>query len=238
MNKEKKVILFIVEGGSDKIFFSEFEKVFPNYHVLVHVVKGDIFSNRDLKNKSITSVVKEIIQVVLNENSILGLVPSDIETIYQITDTDCCFQVEEFSNMSLTVIRRTKAEKINDVLAIQEYMSTPENDKYKLLFFAPNIEGPLTPEFDPTGKHGGFKQVNMLNLISNLRLQSKGMYWAMKELLDSDEIAPFSEYFDSWDFIRADNNSQGNFTNLKFILDSVEEKNQKINNNIKTHFSN
>lgn len=219
MNNEKKVVLFIVEGGSDKIFFSEFEKVFTEHHVLVHSVKGDVFSNRDLKNQSMKSVVANIISKVLKENSILGLFPSDIEYIFHITDTDCCFQIEEFSNHSLTVIRRAKAEKINNVISIQKYMPSPETEKYKLLYFSPNLEGPLTPEFDLAGKHGGDKQRNMIELLTKLRSADKSFADSIYQLFNNNIIAPFDDYYESWEFIQEYNNSQDNYTNLKFIFD-------------------
>lgn len=224
MNNEKRVILFIVEGNSDRIFFSEYQKLFPDYHVLIHVVKGDIFSNRDLKNQSIKTVVQEIVKKVLRENPVKGLLPTDIAYIFQITDTDCCFQDDQFSNYSLDVIRKAKANKINDVIAMQQYMSNLEYKKYKLLYFSPNLEGALTPSFDPEGKHGGHKQNNMLKLVASMRHHHKGFEYALNQKLNNRAIAPFDEYFESWEFIRETNNSQGNFTNLKFTL-----REEKIN---------
>lgn len=221
MNNEKKVILFIVEGGSDKIFFSEFEKVFTEHHVLVHSVKGDVFSNRNIKNVSMKIIVKEIIEKVLKDNSVLGLIPKDIDYIFHITDTDCCFQQEEFSNYSLTVIRRSKAEKINDVITMQRYMPNDDTEKYKLLYFAPNLEGPLTPSFEVTNQRleGADKSRNMIKLISTLRNDSNSFEESVFKLFNKQEIAPFAEYYQSWDFIREGNNSQGNYTNLKFVFE-------------------
>lgn len=215
MNDEKKVIIFIVEGGSDKIFFGEYKKIFLQHHVLIHVVKGDIFSNRQLKKRSSTSVIKGIVNKVINDNSVLGITREDVQYVYQITDTDCCFQKDKFENDSLAVIRKTKAEKINAIVEMQRYTASDKRT-YELLYLSPNLEGALTPNFDNTNADGVDKSLNMLNLIKHLN-KTGNIKQALNEIVSTDKIAPFDEYFKSWDFIRCDNNCQKPYTNLKFV---------------------
>lgn len=214
MNREKKVIIFIVEGGSDKIFFGEYKKIFTNHHVLIHVVKGDIFTNHQLKNRSTNSVVKEIINKVIKDNSVLGVTLDDVDYIYQITDIDNCFQKDKFSNESLSRIRQIKAEKINAIIELQRY--SKKDRGFDLLFFSPNLEGALTPRFDSKNADGVEKSKNMLKLIREIN--SKGnIEDQLNKMIDNPMIAPFSEYFESWDYIRRDNNCKKANTNLKLI---------------------
>lgn len=92
-NKQKQVVVFIVEGESDRYALEgSFKRFFKGSDVvtgcLVCSACSDITSEFDSSANTIKKNVNELVRRYLSDNKLL---PSDIRQIVQITDTDGVF---------------------------------------------------------------------------------------------------------------------------------------------------
>lgn len=222
--KTRKIILFIVEGVTDKISLGELIDCFvEDFEIRFHVVNGDVTTNYGSTPQTIIAKVNHQIEKFL---SIHGFRKNDLERVVQIVDTDACFVPDD-------IIVEAKVEKIyyeddkvmvvNKEKIIQRNKNKSANLKklssikdinkipYSVYYNSCNLEHVLHNERDlQDAKKRAYSQkfidkyidneAGFINFISDSHFSVKG------------------GYHQTWDFIEEKKRSLERFTNLHLFF--------------------
>lgn len=232
----KKYLLFIVEGLNDKreiqaiiraacgTAFSE------NYVDAYHVHKGDITAEYDSSEKTI---IKKLNKIVLDwrnggEQPFQRIVPSDVQKIIHIVDTDGTF-IPEVSicqtddgkiqyleteihccDRNSTVGRnRKKAKVIRRLLEIKKIDNIP----YQVLFASCNMDHLL---FDNRNPLPNDKGRNAMIFASKCKDKTD-----LQDSIFAEGIRAEGTYVDSWAMIQRGHNSLARHSNINLLLDAI-----------------
>lgn len=225
--KTKKVILFIVEGITDKTSLGGIiDKLVDNEKVRFYISDGDIASDRFTNPQNAVNKVNEHLKRFLDSYSFKK---SDLLQIVHLVDTDGAYisdeyvqagDVEGFVYSTEVIIAKSTARVIERNNRKKQVMnrlaSCPQISKipYAMYYFSCNLEHVLH---------------NEISLDDNLKFEyaerfSDSFYKREREFIDfiSDEkFAVKGSLKETWDFIRLDNNSLKRYTN--FHLYFVQE---------------
>ena len=98
--KSKKVILFIVEGITDKNSLSLIlSKLLSNNHIKFHIVGGDVTTN---KNTTIQNCITKVNDEINKFLSISKFKKTDILEVIHLVDTDGAYVEDEFVKLDNT----------------------------------------------------------------------------------------------------------------------------------------
>lgn len=224
---ERKVLLFIVEGLSDKVSFEgQFVNFFSSFDVQVAVMRCDVT----------TKVYSAEIKSYLNERieefcSIEKLKKTDIKGIVHLIDTDGAFVSEDcikqntsdeteyteneiFAKNRDDIIERNKKKSF--VLKNLCSMRTLAEINYTVYFLSRNLEHVLH------------------NRIENLSDQDKRDLSEAFDDLYADDLPGFltfiadeafavkGDYKQTWDFIKKETNSLKRYSNLHLLFETKE----------------
>ncbi len=162
MGEERKVVLFIVEGVSDKSALENiFQKIYRrNRKIDFKFTKGDISSDPDVTKENVEDRISEVIENFINDKK---LKKSDIFQVIQIFDTDGAYIPDsaikngETSHFvySLDGITCNDIEKVRDrnkrKTTIMDYLlSLHEIDglPYEMYFMSCNLDHALYNEMN------------------------------------------------------------------------------------------
>ena len=234
--KEKRVLLFLVEGTSDKVSLqSIFENHFDSKKVQISVVHSDI--TQEVMASEIKSKLNEKIQEFC---SIDKIKIKDIKQVIHIVDTDGAFikqdnilqnpdgsttsyteeQINAKNRDSIILRNQNKSGVLNTLSKISAITvtsgSTNISVPYSIYYFSRNLEHVLH------------------NLIDNLTDQQKedlsndfdddyeGDSVKFKEFISNPVFAVPGNYKETWDFIKKDTNSLKRFSNIHLLFDETE----------------
>ena len=222
----KKVVLFIVEGISDKTSLELLltELMEEENQIVFEVVDGDITSDKQVNRNNIKKKITEIIK----SGGKSKFRPSDYKEVIHLVDMDACFIQEEkilvdnslnkfiyrddciYAYNKEKVIDRNnrKQSLINLLLSTKTvYTSVP----YRVFYFSCNLEHILHNEVD---------------VEDRLKMQYADKF--QDQYIDNlDDFIDFicnssfsvdKNYKESWDFIKQCNNSIKRFTNFNILL--------------------
>lgn len=223
----KKVVLFIVEGISDKdsleILLDELLE--ENNEVIFQVVGGDITADRDIKKSNIKNGITNIIK----DSGKRKFKPSDYREVIHLVDMDAAFISEENIYEDITLDKfiykddGIYANKINRIIERNNrkqgllnlltstnkvYGSVP----YRVFYFSCNLEHVLHNE--------RIVEKNLKVEYAN-KFQDKYIddLDAFINLICNSEFSVKKEYKESWEFIKQDNNSIKRFTNFNILIE-------------------
>lgn len=220
----KKVILFIVEGISDKNSLALIlSRLIKSNRVEFYVVGGDITSNNNTTLQNCITKVNYCIKNFLKENKFLK---SDILRVVHLIDTDGAYIKDEFVKPS----ENNKLEYRDDCILtkdiksickrnkkkasiLNKLYSTPKiaNIKYSVYYFSCNIEHVLH---------------NEQNLDDELKCDYAdefiekyyGKEGEFVEFLNKSDFAVSGNYDETWNFIKKGLNSLKRNCNLHLLL--------------------
>ena len=226
MNR-KKVVLFIVEGVTDRESLELLltELVQANNQIIFQVVGGDITSDRGVTNTNVKSKIIDIIK----DGGKRKFKPNDYREIIHLVDMDAAFISEKniheddtlnrfsykddgiYSSNREAIIRRNDRKKkiLNLLMSTRKvYRTVP----YRVFYFSCNLEHVL---------HNEREVDDSLKIKYAEDFQDKYIdnLYGFVELLCHSEFTVKEEYKESWDFIKQDNNSIKRFTNFNIFLD-------------------
>lgn len=157
--KSKKVILFIVEGITDKNSLSLIlSKLLSNNHIKFHIVGGDVTTN---KNTTIQNCITKVNEEINKFLSISKFKKTDILEVIHLVDTDGAYVEDEFvkldntdniiykldcmltNKVDLTIERNKKKASILDKLSTNSKIS---RIPYCMYYFSCNLEHVLHNE--------------------------------------------------------------------------------------------
>lgn len=231
MPLSKKVILFIVEGDSEKVFFNPvLNELFPKEEYKFAVVGGDITGDYEVTTKeNIESKLEAIINEYINETKILL---SDIHKIIQVIDTDGAFikdtsiqfHVSDKVLYTHTKIKTNHVEKIikrNKLKKeVVEKLIGTESIKgitYEIYYMSCNLDHVL---FDEPNQSAHCKIDKAIEYADRLY----GNELELLKLLESDVVKHYSDYKKSWEEIFEGENSLRRSSNFNIYINENLKK--------------
>lgn len=222
----KKVLLFIVEGISDResleLILTELGQ--GHSEIIFQVVSGDITSNRNADKNNIQSRLTKIIE----DGGKRKFKPSDYKEVIHLVDMDGAFISEEniYRNSSNTrfiykqdgiyakhvesvMERNNKKQEILNLLTNTNkvYKSVP----YRVFYFSCNLEHVLYDEIQvPDRLKMRYAEIFQDRYIDDLE--------GFIELICNSNFTVKKNYKESWKFIKENNNSIKRFTNFNIFL--------------------
>ncbi len=221
----KKLILFLVEGITDKISFGIiFSEIFSDKNIEFQIIHGDITSDYSISHQNIKEKIKKQIDKFLEKEHFKK---SDIKKIFHIVDTDGAFisddKIEKHSK-KITIYKENKI-MTNNVRQIKN-----RNEKkcrilrklyksnqiygipYKIYFLSCNLE------------HVLHNSANIKNYDKKTSLAEKFEDEYSENITDflkfinSKSIAVDKNYIKSWKYIAKNNNSLKRNCNIHLIF--------------------
>lgn len=230
--RNKKIILFIVEGLSDESALAPIisKLLTKNNKVRFHVMHFDLSSTTDISYQSdnMKIRIKKAIDQFIKKNS--PIKKSDILKVVFITDTDGCFVDEEFikydenakgfvykedgiyANKIENVIKRNqlKANNLNAICSIDKVYNNIDFEAY---YFSTNLEHVLHNEQNADDDFKEEMSFNFADRFIDNHEEEKFI-----EFISDPLIAPQTEYSTSWKFIKESNNSLKRYTNFNVFF--------------------
>jgi hypothetical protein len=231
MESLKKVILFIVEGDSDKVFFDPvLNELFPNEEYKFAVVKGDITGDYEVTTvQNIDNKLKTIIKEYKDEKKIYD---SDIKKIVHIIDTDGAFIDDKYIEFhqsdeilyTNSKIRTNHVDKVIKKNILKKavvnkliHTKTIKNIPYEIYFMSCNLDHVL---FDEPNQKDYEKKKKALEYADSLF----GKETEFLELLESNVIKHYTDYSNSWEDIYNGKNSLRRASNFNCYLNQNLKK--------------
>lgn len=224
--KTKKVILFIVEGVTDKTSLGGIiDKLVSSSLIRFYITGGDITSDRFSNNSNAITKINEHVKGFLARE--LGIKKSDIIQIVHLIDMDGAFiesnqirveDVEEFVYSESTIIASSvdRVVKRNSIKqqVISRLSQCPKisDIPYSMYYFSCNLEHILH---------------NEINLSDALKMEyaerfSDSYYKneaAFVDFIRDKKFAAKGDYKETWEFIKLNGNSLKRYSNFHLFFE-------------------
>lgn len=223
--KTRKIILFIVEGVSDKTSLALIlSKLVKNKNVQFQIVHGDITSNRyttvtNVKTK-IGEQVKKFMSSVYRK--------SDILKVVHLIDTDGAYVDESYikqgevdtfiyspecieaRNIDKVIQRNEKKKKIVNILSTTSKVL--KDIDYCMYYFSCNLEHVLHNECNMDDDKKREVAENFADSFYNREDE-------FVKFIKNESFAVQGDYGSTWEFIKKDNNSLNRYCNFHLFFD-------------------
>lgn len=222
----KKVVLFIVEGTTDResleILLQEI--IEAKREVVFKVVGGDITSNKGVNSDNIKNKINNIIK----DGGKQKFKPSDYLEVIHLVDTDAVFISEKniYKDKSLNkfvykedgiyakyiervIERNTQKKNMLNLLSKLNniYGSVP----YRIFYFSCNLEHVLYNEM-------GVRDRVKMRYAEEFQDKYIDDIDGFIDFICNSDFTVDKSYKESWEFIKKDNNSIKRFTNFNILL--------------------
>lgn len=228
---EKKIIVFLVEGPTDKMSLGiSFDKLFSKHRIKPIVLNTDICTSYEYDQAKLKSTIKKIVQeeVGIDERIVKK---KDIYRIVHLVDTDAAFIdsqniiedntcteviyknncIHHFDKASIVERNERKQRAINNLCSIA---SIWKDIPYSVYFMSCNLEHVL---FDIQNCKQEDKRKYANEFIENYaRFPDKFI-----EYMNNSVFSIRMAYLDSWNFIKRDNHSIGRYCNLCICINEI-----------------
>ncbi len=231
----KKLVFVIVEGPSDaEALGLLLEQLFDTNRVYVHIVYGDITSERGVTARTIRSKLGQILRFYMRSNH---LSPQHFQEIIHLVDTDGvyipnCNVVEDKNAQhpwySAWEIRTANRESIIDRNltksgCLNKISETPTicNIPYQVYYMSCNLDHVLYNVLNATDEE---KERYSLAFAKKFKTDFLGFI----KFISESKFSINKGYLDSWDFIKQDCHSLERYTNLGICI--ARARNNQIAN--------
>ena len=219
----KKVILFLVEGGTDITSLElALEKLFKNLNVILYITKGDLTSNKDIKPMNIKSKLGEKIKEALDRKKLQS---KDIIKVIHIMDTDGTYinekaifykDVESFFYSEdgiyykdTEAVKKRNEKKRENLAVLIKLSKVLRNVPYSIYYLSSNLEHLFHGVLNCT------KQEKE-DLADKLE---EDLYDSPEKLVEIlEEFKIDGSYIETWDYLKEGNNSMERCSNLHLIF--------------------
>lgn len=225
IKNSKKVLIFIVEGESDKIVLDLVTKILKENEIVFHVVRGDISSDDYVTTNNVESKISRMIE---EERSKYMLKKSDIFKVVHIFDMDGAYIFDSLikpSSNSNFVYKddgiycsdfdrvkkrnRHKREIMDYLLSLN---SISNKYKYECYYFSCNLDHAL---YDERNLEDNLK-TSKANSFKDYFCDREKTFVDFLELVVSCGVP--NTYTESWDFIKNNDNSLQRHTNFHLFF--------------------
>lgn len=224
MMNSKKVILFLVEGFSDKMALEHIMEVLTGEQkVIFTVMNGDITSNRTTRIENVVRKVGEEVKACITRYKLHKM---DIMQIIHIVDADGAFipqryirQGEEpgfyYTDKGIIVKNKKAAEERNKKKSeiLEKLIATGKiyGLPYSIFYMSCNLDHVL---------------YNIQNLTKDQKVEYADAFYEkylgheerFRTFIEDDGIAPQGAYKETWEFLQSDLNSLKRYSNLHLFL--------------------
>lgn len=223
--ESKKVIVILVEGDTDKIAIGNIvTKIKEDNNTHFKVINYDITSERGSTSANILTKIYEKVKEVMKD---YYFNPKDIMKIVHIIDTDGAFidndniKYKEIEKVEyeLEAINAKNVEDIKErnlkksgILSKLSRCSKISNIPYEIYFFSSNLEHVLHNIQNATKE----QKIELSHEFED-RFYDKPEEFI--KFINDNTFALKSAYNETWDFIKADNNSLHRHTNFNLFFD-------------------
>ncbi len=235
----KSLILFIVEGKSDKVYLSPIKKMVErrsNSKIKFKVMYGDILTNFDTDPNYIENEVAMVIQEYLE---LFGLELEDIKQVVHIVDLDGCFvnskkiindkslekghtiyYRDKIANFNRQNIIKRNQKKVSCLEVLHKLNKINYGTKgmipYRIYYFSTNIDD----YFFNNQNCSNEQKINNSDLIHDKYIDNPEEY---RHMIESNSCVPGS-YDETWEYIKIENNSLSRCTNFnKFFIEIIDK---------------
>lgn len=233
--KSKKIVLFIVEGVSEKDSLELLmEKAFEDKNFIFEVVHGDITADKNINTKN----VKEKIGNIIKAGGRNKYKPANYEEVIHLVDLDGVFLDDNhiFLDSSLEKISyREDGIYYNDIKKVIDrnehkrdlinmLISTPYVYKiipYSVYFFSSNLEHVLHDIIDADDGIKGGLSIEFQDRYYN---DIEGF---LKYMCESD-FCICGDYKSSWNYIKSINDKILRASNFNLVIDKYKIKEKKV----------
>ncbi len=225
MGKAKKIVLFLVEGITDKV---SLEGILPSFveneEIMFQITYGDILTE---ENTNPQNIIKKVYTHIDKHLSNMRFHKSDIAQVVHLVDTDGAFVRDEkivFADVNHIQYYSDRIEtkdvafiqKRNQIksLALKRLVATPQiaSIKYSVYYFLSNLEHVLHDiQKDPTKE----EKMTLAENFSDKYSDSPKDFFAF---VNSSEFAALGNFKFSWDFISENCNSLNRYCNFHLFF--------------------
>lgn len=227
MMKTKKVMLFVVEGITDKISLGEIiSRLVKEQDIKFYIINGDVTSDGATNQKNAVDKMTSRINRYLKDNF---LKKTDISQIVHLTDSDGAYIDDKYiervkagglkyttkhiyaKSIKFVQERNEKKREIIDVLCEQ---SSILGIKYNVYYFSCNLEHVLHGEIDMQDRR---KRKEAEEFADMFYKREKDFI----EFINNPEFAVPGNYHQTWQFIKQGRNSLGRYSNFHIFFTTI-----------------
>lgn len=224
--KTKKVMLFIVEGITDKISLGEIiSRIIKTQDVRFYIINGDVTSDGATNQKNAVDKMASRISRYCKNNF---LKRTDISQIVHLVDSDGAYiddkHIERVKagglkyttkhiyakSVKFVQERNEKKREILDVLCDQP---TILGIKYNVYYFSCNLEHVLHGDIDMPDRKKRIQAEEFADMFYKREQE-------FIEFINDSEFAVKGNYQQTWDFIKQDRNSLNRYSNFHLFFDA------------------
>ncbi|MCB2339300.1 hypothetical protein [Clostridium estertheticum] len=229
--KSKKIVLFIVEGVTDRNSFAlVLSKIIEKDKIVrFKVIHGDITTQNGVSASNIYAKITDYIKEFISSDMYKK---SDISNVIHLVDTDGAFindeqVLQKDTNGSIEYntqniyakntdnIKKRNKQKSQILSKLATTNMVYANLSYRVYFFSSNLEHVIhniqgVNDDDKRRFAEKFEDEFITNPISFI------------EFMNNPEFAINAEYKDTWEFIKKDTNSLKRFTNFNLYLNTIK----------------
>ncbi|MBU3072134.1 hypothetical protein [Clostridium estertheticum] len=230
--KSKKIVLFIVEGVTDRNSFAlVLSKIIEKDKIVrFKVIHGDITTQNGVSASNIYAKITDYIKEFISSDMYKK---SDISNVIHLVDTDGAFINDEqilqkdtngsieYNTQNIYAkntdnIKKRNKQKSQILSKLATTNMVYANLSYRVYFFSSNLEHVIhniqvVNDDDKRRFAEKFEDEFITNPISFI------------EFMNNPEFAINAEYKDTWEFIKKDTNSLKRFTNFNLYLNDISE---------------
>lgn len=225
--KTKKVMLFIVEGITDKISLGEIiSRLIKNQNVRFYIINGDVTSDGATNQKNAVDKMASRINRYCKNNF---LKRTDISQIVHLVDSDGAYIDDKYiervkagglkyttkhiyaKSVKFVQERNEKKREILDVLCDQP---TILGISYRVYYFSCNLEHVLHGDIDMSDRK---KRIQAEEFADTFYKREKDFI----DFIKNPDFAVPGNYQQTWDFIKKDRNSLSRYSNFHLFFDAL-----------------
>ncbi|MDD2400874.1 MAG: hypothetical protein PHI90_06820 [Clostridia bacterium] len=223
--KTKKIVLFIVEGITDKISLALIlSKLITSENIKFHIVGCDITSSKGTSTANAIEKVYDQIKRFMGKDKIYK--KRDILKVIHLVDTDGAYVNKKFikeSQVDSFIYTRDciQAKKVEDVIKRNDQKSKILNKlstcgniakiDYSVYYFSCNLEHVLHNECNM----GDERKKEVAEEFEELYYKRE---YEFIEFIRDKSFAVEGDYIKTWEFIKKGNNSLNRYCNLHLIF--------------------
>lgn len=223
--KTKKVMLFIVEGVTDKVALGGIiDKLVSSKRVKFYITGGDITSDQFTNSENAVTKVNNHVKTFLGRE--IGLLKSDILQIVHLIDMDCAYiernQIREDASVrfrySETAITASSIEKVvarnkRKQQVIDRLFLCPKiaGIPYSMYYFSCNLEHVLHNEIDLADD----LKMEYAERFSDAYYKKEDTF---VDFIGSQQFAVSGSYKETWEFIKINGNSLMRYSNFHLFF--------------------
>jgi len=232
LGKSKKIVLFIVEGVTDRNSFAlVLSKIIEKDKIVrFKVIHGDITTQNGVSasniHKKITDYIKEFIASDIYKKSdilnVIHLVDTDgayinDELILQKNIDGIEYNLQNIYVRNIDNIKKRNKQKSQILSKLATTNTVYGNLNYGIYFFSSNLEHVIHNKqsvnaYEKRKYAEKFEDKFFVKPITFI------------EFMNSSEFALTGEYIDTWNFIKKDTNSLKRYTNFNLYLNTITIK--------------